>query len=292
MKDIYLVIGFVFAVLIFSPEKTNAQYILAGNHKLGDYYVDIVPDTTLTGPNNHPPVNLPPAVYPIDINGDNVKDFSLNAIGFWVNGTGDTKVYIKNLDKTKWQIAFGYNDTCYVSPPYYEVFNMAKSLKLNDTIDRTLSWSNDSTLFLTYTRWLVMLSNCDHNAFVNNSLGNYIGVRLLRPSDTIYGWIKITNVNYLSYTVQEFGFGRIMTGMEDLNGSIKIFSNPSNGRLTIQTLLPDFDLNVYNTLGIEVLHKMPIEYKAYIDLSEKANGIYIFKFQRNNSIIIKKIVKQ
>jgi hypothetical protein len=234
---------------------------------------------------------LPPADYSIDINGDNVEDFSLYAIGHWINGTGDTKVFIKNLDKTKWQIAFGYNDTCYVSPPYYEVFNMAKSLKLNDTIDGKLSWSNDSNMFLTYTRWLVMHSNCDHNAFANNSMGNYIGVRLLRSSDTIYGWIKITNVNYLSYTVQEFAFGRIMAGMEDLRGSIKINSNPSNGRITIETLLPDFKLTVYSIMGIEVLPMTSIENTTYIDLSGKANGIYFFKFQRKNSIIIKKIIK-
>jgi hypothetical protein len=292
MKDFVLVTGFIFAALICATEETSAQYIIAGNHKLGDYYVDIVPDTTLTGPNNHPPVFLPPAEYSIDINGDNIEDFSLYAIGDWINGMGDTKICIKSSDTTKWQMAFGYGDTCYDPAPNYWLFNMAKSLKLNDTIDGRLSWRYDSELFLTYTAWMVMTYNCDHNAFVNDSMGNYIGIRLLRSSDTIYGWIKITNVNYLSYTVQEFAFGRIMTGIEDLNGSIKIFSNPSNGRINIQSFLPDFDLTVYNILGIEVLPKMSVGNKAHIDLSEKANGIYIFKFHRNNSIMIKKIVKQ
>ncbi|MCX6306489.1 MAG: T9SS type A sorting domain-containing protein [Bacteroidetes bacterium] len=291
MKNFYLVIGLVLALVICTSENTSAQYILAGKHNPGNYYMDITPDTALTGPNNHPPVNLPPAVYSIDINGDNIKDFSLYAYGSWVNGTGDTKVCIKNSDTTKWQMAFGYSDTCYEQTPYYALFNMAKSLKLNDTIDGRLLWRNDPELLLTYTAWLVMNYSCDHNAFVNDSMGNYIGVRLLRPSDTIYGWIKITNVNYLSYTLQEFAFERSMTGMEDLNDSIKTFANPSNGRITIQTLLPGFDLTVYNILGIEVLPKMSVEGISYIDLSEKANGIYFFKFHRNNSTFVKKIIK-
>lgn len=295
MKNLYLVIGFVFAVLIYSTEKTAAQYIVTGKHNPGNHYIDITPDTTLTGPNNHPPDNLPPTAYSIDINGDNVADFSLYAIGYWENNMGDSKICIKRLDQQKWQIALGHSDTCHELWPYSELFNMAKSLKFNDTIDGKLSWSYgnyDAELFLTYTNWLTTHFNCKYNAFVNDSMENYIGVRLLDSFDTIYGWIKITDVHFLSFTVQEFAFGSNSTGMEDLQCDIKIFSNPSDGKITIQTLLSDVDLTVYNILGVEILPKMPIENRTYIDLCEKATGIYIFKFHRNNSIMIKKIVKQ
>ena len=64
--------------------------------------------------------------------------------------------------------------------------------------------------------------------------------------------------------------------MEDLHSEIQILSNPSDGKITAQTLLSDADLTVHNITGVEILPEMSAENETYLDLSEKANGIYIF----------------
>jgi hypothetical protein len=79
MKKISLLFGFLTIFLLGIPEKSRAQYIIAGEHSAANYFVDIIPDTTLTGPYNHPPGTLPPVVFPIDINGDSINEFSMSA---------------------------------------------------------------------------------------------------------------------------------------------------------------------------------------------------------------------
>ncbi|MEI7501340.1 MAG: hypothetical protein WCK84_12945 [Bacteroidota bacterium] len=69
MKKHYLVISFFLSILATSSFNSYGQFILAGQHIPGNYYVDINPDPTLTGPNDHFATN-PAAVFPIDIDGN------------------------------------------------------------------------------------------------------------------------------------------------------------------------------------------------------------------------------
>ena len=127
---------------------------------------------------------------------------------------------------------------------------------------------------------------------INDSFGNYLGVRMIRPGDTIYGWIKVTNVNYLSFTVQEFAASKNCTGIDEQTEYAKIYPVPVHNTVVVETRVPDFELTVYNQYGMEIMKKMLDSKKTQVDLSSQAYGIYVFKLNRDRSVIVKKIIKQ
>jgi hypothetical protein len=289
MKKCHLIFSFILSILASSPFDSYGQFILAGQHSPGNYFVDINPDTTLTGPNDHFATN-PAAVFPIDIDGDGTNEFLLYARGSWVNGWGDSEISIRIYDTTSCQVAFGYVDTCHTPNSTYFLYKIAKSLRNYDTIGDNLTWVR-TKLFLTYTDWAVMAYNCDHNGFVNDPLGNYIAVRKIRSNDTLYGWIKVSNINFLTYTVQEFASNRDITGIKEDSVPVRFFPNPTSGVVTIETGFPVSDLVVYNQFGIQVMSRKNNPKSARIDLSGMPCGIYVFKLITGNSSFVKKILK-
>jgi len=294
MKNIIFYVGLTASLLIGYSIDSHSQFILAGQHNSSNYFYDIIPDTSLTGPNNHA-TSDPPAVYRIDINGDGVLDFYLYAVGFWSNGMGNTTIAIKSYDTSNNQIAYGYYDTCYyvyTDTSIYFLHEIAKSLEVNDSINNKLEWSNNIGLYLAYTNWMLMVANCEGNGFSNDPPGNHIAVRICQPNDTLYGWIKVTNINYLTFTVQEFACSKTFLGIEEQDESIKIFPIPTHNNVEIETRFSDYDLFVYNQDGLELVKKKNTSRKTQIQLGNQPAGVYVVKIVKDNTVIVKKILKQ
>ena len=290
MKNLFIALVLSLSMLPgFSPD-AYSQYVLAGQHGATNCFYDVNPDTTLVGPNNHA-TNYPPAKYSIDLDGDGVRDLYLSAIGFWVNGMGYSKVAIYPDSNSVCQIAHGYTDTCHTPNATYFLYNMAKSLHLNDTVNDHLVWSTGG-LNLNYTDWMWMTYSCGLNGFINDSFGNYIGLRVIKPSDTIYGWVKVTNVGALTYTVQEFACSQGNTGIDEPSGPVRIFPVPTSNMVTIESRLTGFDLAVYNQYGMEVMSRKINSGKAFVDLSGLAGGVYVFRMFWGGSVLTRKIIKQ
>jgi hypothetical protein len=275
--------GFIlFSLLIASFMNAHAQFILAGNHQPGNHYVDIIPDTTLIGPYTHIPPQ-PPATFPIDLDGDNQNDFLLHSLGFWMNGGGSTKISIRAY-RNNCQIALCCIDSC--------GGNIALSLIRNDSINERLNWSHDSILFLSHTRWDLSPYSCGYNGFVNNSLGNYLALRIINPQDTIYGWLKVTDVDWSAYTVQEFAGSSRSYGVVDRKNDTRVYPVPTKDFLNIETLKPDFTFILYDSYGTEVMKNVLREVKTRIDLRNVTNGLYVMKFCGENTVVVKKIIKE
>lgn len=288
MKTSFFMSSFVLLIMIGAIDAYPQHSFLAGQHNANNYYKNFDPDTTLVGPNNHGP-GLPPAIFDIDINGDGVKDFYIYALGEWANGFGGGEISVNAYNPDD-QIAFGYNDTCHMPNSTYIIHKMAKSFRLNDTINSNSGWG--MKLFLSYSDWYLMTYSCNNNSFTNNPLGNYIGVRILEPNDTVYGWIKMTNTSGLSFTVQEFGCSKNSTGINELMDLVRIYPIPVNGKVRIEATLPEFDLTVYNQYGVEIYTRKQIKSKTQIDMDGTAKGVYIFKIVRDQTVIVKKVIKQ
>jgi hypothetical protein len=290
-QNITLIVCSFFSLMIVCTTGVNAQTFLAGQHTSSNYYVDFNPDTTMTGPNNHELPWLPAARFDIDINGDGINDFEFYSYGSWSNGAGDSELSIKIHDTSTSQVAFGYMDTCYLPNSTYFLDKMAKSLTKNEPINNNLGWLN-TNLFLTYTFWEGTSINCQGNGFINDTLGNYLAVRMVRPHDTLYCWIKLANVNFLKFTVQEFACSKNCTGLDEYIDFVRIYPVPTNSSVTIETQLPGLNLVVYNQYGMEIMKKHIVSGKTLIDLSHQANGIYFFKLLSGDSFIVRKIIKQ
>jgi len=290
MKTIIVFGSFLFSLFLGCVNQGYSQFFVAGQHHASDYYVDLDPDTTLTGPNNHFS-KLPPAIFPIDINGDDTVDFSLFAAGSWSNGWGESEISIRIHDTSTCQIAFGYYDTCHTPNSTYFLYKIAKPLNLNDTIDRTLDWLN-SKMYLTYTNWGAMVYSCEHNGFVNGPQGNFIAVRMNLPDDTIYGWIKISNISFLTFTAQEYACNKNCSGLNEQNDFVNIYPIPTTGIIFVKVLLPDANLTVFNNQGVQMMKKKLILGKNLVDLSSNASGMYIFVISDYNSTITRIVIKQ
>jgi len=282
MKPMYLIRFVLLSQILLCCFNARAQYILAGHHQPGSYFVDIIPDTTLTGPYTHIPPQ-PPATYQIDIDGDKIYDFELYSFGLWMNGGGSQEISIR-AHRTSCQIAFGFIDPCNIK--------IAKSLRYNDSINKALNWSNDSILYLSHNSWSVQRYSCYYNGFINDTLSNYIAVRIINTTDTTYGWIKVTNVDWSSFTVQEFASTAHASGMGGIESALKVYPVPARDFIVVETQMPDFDFILFNEFGIKLIERNLSDTKTLIDLKGLMNGIYVIKCQRGNIVCTKKIIKQ
>lgn len=158
MKKIHLL--FV-SIGLFITNNSNAQYIKAGQHGGNDYFYDIVPDTNLIAVHN----GTSPSCF-IDINGDAILDFEINAYDAGT-GTGNQSVLIKAENSN--QIARrGMLDTCFDYSAFptlnvYKLNKMATAFDAGDSISNHLQWQ-DSSAFLCYDMW-TGYNTCSGNTF-------------------------------------------------------------------------------------------------------------------------------
>ena len=119
-----------------------------------------------------------------------------------------------------------------------------------------------------------------------------IGVRIIKPSDTLFGWIKVANVHQLTFTVQEFGSNKNITGMKELPGKMRIYPNPSFGKVVIESPVPEFDLVVNNQFGLEIMTRKVSDRISTLNLDGLSPGIYFVKIKMGHTVIVDKLIKQ
>lgn len=71
---------------------------------------------------------------------------------------------------------------------------------------------------------------------------------------------------------------------------VKLYPNPTDGILTVDTQLPQYTVCVYNVLGVKVLEdKMAL--KGYLDIRKLPSGLYYIKVEYNDQSAVSKIYK-
>ena len=75
----------------------------------------------------------------------------------------------------------------------------------------------------------------------------------------------------------------------DTNTEIKLYPNPANDRLTIETGLENFKIQLLNLYGSELLYKEANTPSTDIDLSSFANGMYFVNIITNEKTTRRKI---
>lgn len=276
----------------------SAQRIIAGMHGSQDYYYNFLPDIILTSTSGSFNVT-----YSLDINNDGINDLTLGAQHEVTNWEGATSSYLISLNQTgfaleRFDSCFAIFDSTLQYHLYY-VEPIAKSFSKYDTIGKSTSWY-PGKLYMAYSRGSV-------NKPWNQGYGcggmmdttqtdYYVGVRVLIPNDTLYGWVKI-RFTYLSVTIEEYGCNKYSIGMDDpLNESfISIFPNPTNGQLFIRNSRfgrSDCNVKVFDVLGESIYESELNTEKTTIDLSEKPKGVYVVKLYCDNESITKKVIVQ
>ncbi len=290
MKNIYF-IAIAVALTTFT-NNAKAQYIHAGQHVTSDYFFDIVPDTNLQAVHN----GTSPS-HTMDINGDGTLDFEIRAYDAGT-GTGNQNVTVIARDHN--QIAVGSIDTCFDYSQFptltvYSLTKMAAAFNLNDSISANQQW-RDTSATLCYGSWT------GYNACAGNTFDlttKYLGLRVFANSDTLYGWIKISNLgcglNNTKVRIEEYACNVSTTSIHDNmnNLKVKIYPNPATDVLHVSA-----DRNVACQFSLyDVSSRKIIEQKisgaTSFNIKDLTKGIYFYEIQSESGLTTKgKIVKK
>jgi len=287
----------LFIVLgLFYTGRLNAQYIIAGQHGANDFYanlnkLNVAVFQTFAGPPDT-------ASTYIDMNGDGTKDVEI-----YTDAGGAcpicyvTECGIFPLNKNK--VVYGFPDSCktHSSGTLAGVYPMVMDFKMNDTI-RYKAFKWDTTFsYLAYT------SNGPYGSDSYNCSGNfnttdtaYMGVMVLKASDTLYGWIRVTQItngqnDTVGCKIIDYACEIKPNSINEIqnNVSIKVYPNPSTGIITFQTksIVPNATVAVYNVFGEKVYSEvLKTESNNSIDISTQPNGVYLYRMiDKTGSVI-------
>ncbi len=240
------------------PVLLYGQHIVSGVHGSSDYYSDVNPDKVVFAPMiTFPSYNSDSLL--VDLNNDNINDFNIIAVsddgGQWYRYYSCRIIPLNNN-----QISISGFDTCYANIPstlqlYWNP--MAEIFASGDTIDKNKLWI-DSTAYLAFNN---LSANFPNNFGYNcadfvSPIAGYLGLKVIIPNDTLYGWIKIQAIATTSVTIEEYACNIFSTGIEQPNESFaaSIFPNPFSDKavLHFNRFVNDASLEIYNSRGQQV----------------------------------------
>jgi len=274
MKIYLLVSAMLVSIQIFG------QSIHSGIWDNNDYHFNYNPDTNLYQPQNNN-VNI----LEIDLNGDGTNDFRLSTLfrdgsqWYW-----EKRIEIEGLNQN--QIAYSQIDSCVsndIPPIFVYTTYSPRELNYNDIIDTNLNWT-DSLVNMSFTEFDAdfptnMGFSCSRISLFQSDTG-YIATRIIESNDTLYGWIKISNVNYASCVIHEFACNKNINGVNnyDLFSAVNIYPNPSSGYIKFEYLNSTTkikSIKVYNSVGQMKKHYFVNGNNGQIDLSFLSDGLYL-----------------
>ncbi len=295
MKTYFL----IFTILVFSLQ-IFGQSINSGIWNSNNYYFDFNPDTNLYQPQNN---NI--NILEVDLNGDGTNDFRLSTLfrdgsqWYW-----EKRITIEGLNQN--QIAYSQIDSCMsndISPIFVYATYSPQELGYNVLIDNNLNWT-DSLVNLSYTEFDAtyptnMGFSCSRISQFQSDTG-YVAVRIIESNDTLYGWIKISNVNYASCLIHEFACNENSTSINNYDpfSALIIYPNPSNGYIRVEHLNSTTkikSIKIYNSIGQLKQYHFVNGNNSQIDLSLLSDGLYLLHIEtlfgdtEIKKIIIKKI---
>ncbi len=269
-------------LFLFGTHSLSAQFIGAGQYAPGQYFVDIQPDTTIEAPDALTPKY---AMYPLDMNGDGQFDFELHVANFGGLGGDYVRCYIEPRNNN--QIAFAKTDSCFALPTgcfndLIWVYGMARAFEYGEQIDNSTQWA-DSLLYLSYNSYVLDCFSCSGETFIHTDT-NYLGVRVLTPTDTVYGWIKVSGISDITCTIESFASESATVGTKEkhtANASVRVFPNPATNLLRFdfgQILPAKAMIDVWNNMGRPVM-RQELETNTHAfncDVASFASGVYFY----------------
>lgn len=265
--------------LLFQINKIHSQdtCIVAGDSTL-THYTDFVPDETLTSFGGY----APPDTLPIDINNDGILDFKVevwkvltsfaNFGNAHISAYGNNKILVNISDQT-----------------------IADTLNNADTICSANIWKNWGYFFDYNTTFDSATSYYNYNW--TGIADRYVGLKLVNPIDSAFGWVQIYITSSGSVIIKNYGCGTITPDNTSIpqvttpvTESVIVFPNPTYDLINIQLLnYSNYEIKLYNDIG-EIIYQNKGNQKI-VDLTTFPIGMYILKIVTKDQTIIKKIIK-
>lgn len=286
----------LFFLLLTRNNLSFSQPIMAGQHAPTHYFIDLQPDIVIEAPFALTDTD---EGYPVDLNDDGTNDFHLRVTNSGDAGNRFTRCLVEPLGAN--EVAFASNDSCFALPGgcasgLVASYGMPRAFHYGDPLDGAGQWA-DTTLYLSYNHFADGCYVCDGRSFAEADT-NYLGVRLVTPPDTVYGWIKVTGVKDNSCTIQAFASESGTTSAPALRkepNPLRLYPNPAGARLYIAwqgAELADAKVLVTDIAGREVSAAV-MDGKSSVDVSELPAGTYLISvIGDKNGLFSGRFVKQ
>ena len=129
---------------------------------------------------------------------------------------------------------------------------------------------------------------------------NYNNVNIVGANDSIYiaslyGDYYVTVSDTNGCFADSYFINYSLLSLENYNLNIRIYPNPTNGNITIESKENINSISVFNTYGNQLYsvdNNLYTTKKINIDLSKFAKGVYFVKININNRIINERIILQ
>jgi hypothetical protein len=249
-----------------------------------------VHDVVDTAVSSYTPFGCATKSYKLDIDQNNVTDFTLTTSCYMGGSGADKKITLSSSDSSYFAIDTNVIDTIgsivagqIVYNPAY--FSLVKAFEWNDSIkmEQCNQQTVQNIVDYSYGNYPSFISYHSMDSWISGD--HYIGFRKQINGINHLGWIKLSVSNYNQFVVKEYA-------LSFLDSPIKIYPNPVVDNVTIQCgYLENSDFKVYNLLGEIVLQSKLVKGLNQIDLSELRHGVYSLQVSGLDYLIRKQIVK-
>lgn len=256
------------------------------------YYLDIVPDTTLTYQYHVGASYFFTESYFIDINGDTQNDLKMESWCVASIGGGNGYLKIKSLNnktlKRLGRIDVKYND------------KVAKPLSYGDTINSPLAIWDSTSMVICKNIYYPSTSTIDSiNDWISAS-DYYLGAKYQDVNDTIIGWIRINCRQIgtkIDCRIKDFSFSKNYSGIHEINeNGGRVYPNPFTNEISFEYANIDKikNIKIKNLYGEEIdFFTTPINssyFKIHIATNISA-GMYILEMQTEKGSYFKRLIK-
>jgi len=279
----------IILIVVFAGISGRAQSISAGQYGLNDFYWDVSPDYEII-PDELWLINFS-ELYPLDINGDGIEDFALQTR--FDDGNYRT-MNGKVFPASHCEIAY-FVDTCFADTngsfcggAVDIYFNIARVFEYNELIDHSGQWFQGEEIIINQ-EYHQPCYPCD---FINEE--TFLGIRIFDESDTLYGWVKLGDMNQFKMTVEEFACNTNPFGIKYHEQYLQIYPNPCQSTINISTpyYVDEGMVSISNNYG-QILYSKKLNGRINnIDVSDFPPGIYILKYSYQDKVLMKKVLKQ
>lgn len=256
----------------------NAQIIAGDSTSPNVYY------------NNFADISIKSASY-IDIDNDGVNDIK------FLDVTADCAIEHCSICYNTFYDAVALKSNIeFVASP--QVSNSYDTITPNSLIDKNKNWKSGTT-----GRYFKLKNTSGSEqktfyAYGGSFLGTkdkYMGVRLINPKDTLYGWILIgANAN----TVKAFAFNTSLTNaqVDEYKSNVIIYPNPTADYLHIifkKGQKSNYTFKLTTVTGQTVSYRNVDKNEGaneVIDLTGLAKGVYVLIVTNNENTITKKVI--
>ncbi|OFZ02249.1 MAG: hypothetical protein A3K10_06930 [Bacteroidetes bacterium RIFCSPLOWO2_12_FULL_31_6] len=285
----------VFAFLTFKIHAQTNSIII--NPSLVSNFVIDINDTLISSSSN---MGCGTTVYTMDIDGNNIADFTFTANCSLGGFGGFAKIELSSSDSCTFSVdnnvVDSVGDIDSLGQIIYTpgIFTMVRIYNIFDTLFLINCLTTNSTKISHYS-YGYFPGYIKYNSLDNWISGDhYIGIRKIINNINYLGWIKVEVLDYYKIIIKEYALNKNLMNVNQLEITpISIFPNPVSDIVHINcSERHNFKMQIFNIVGECILQRELISGRNDVDISSLSIGVYVIKLTGSGSTFQQKLIKE